>query len=66
MRGEHFTIAKGKYKVFQGDNSTGEPMDEMTEQQLRAWLLTRGVSETQVNYYVEQTDDAESITITLP
>jgi hypothetical protein len=26
MSGEHFTIVKGKYKVFQGDNSTGEPI----------------------------------------
>ncbi|HEU0048290.1 MAG TPA: hypothetical protein VFQ43_11875 [Nitrososphaera sp.] len=44
MSGEHFTIAKN-YKVFNGDNSTGEPMDEMTEQQLYAWLRSRGFSE---------------------
>jgi hypothetical protein len=41
-------------------------MDEMTEQQLYAWLLNRGCPEKQVDYIIHQTDDAESTTITLP
>jgi hypothetical protein len=41
-------------------------MDEMTEQDVRGWLLSRGFSELQVHRMIEHADDAQSITITLP
>ena len=41
MSGESYTIVKGFYKVFMGD-ATGDPMDEMSEDQLNAWLRARG------------------------
>jgi hypothetical protein len=66
MTGEKFTIVKCKYRVFEGDTAIGEPMDEMTEQHLRGWLLSRGFSELETNRMIEHTDDAQSITITLP
>jgi acyl carrier protein len=52
--------------VFKGNTATGEPMDEMTEQDLRGWVLSRGFSELQTRRMIEHTDDAQSITITLP
>jgi len=66
MSGERFTIVKN-YRVFHGNNPTGEPMDEMTTgAQLCDWLRCRGFSEQQTTHIVEQTDNAEAITITLP
>jgi hypothetical protein len=65
MRGERFTIVKN-YRVFQTDNPTSEPIDDMTEVRLCAWLRSRGFSERQTTHIVEQTDNAEAITITLP
>jgi hypothetical protein len=53
-------------QVFQGDSATGEPMDEMTEDHLCAWLRSRGFSEKQTTQIVNQIDEAESTTITLP
>jgi hypothetical protein len=66
MSGEKFTIVKCKYRVFKGNTATGEPMNEMTEQDLRGWLLSCGFSELQTRRMIEHTDDAQSITITLP
>jgi len=65
MSGERFTIVKN-YRVFQTDNPTSKPMDDMTEARLCAWLRSRGFSEQQTTNIVEQTDSAEAITITLP
>ena len=65
MSGERFTIIKN-YRVFQTDNPISKPMDDMTEARLCAWLRSRGFSENQTMHIVEQTDNAEAITITLP
>jgi hypothetical protein len=65
MSGERFTIVKN-YKVFQADNPAGKSMDSMTEARVCAWLRGRGFSERQTMHIVEQTDNAEAITITLP
>ena len=65
MTGDKVTIVK-YYKVFQGDQTVGEPMDEPTEQHLYGWLRTRGFSEPQARHIIEQADDAESVIITLP
>jgi hypothetical protein len=65
MSGERFTIVKN-YRVFRPDNPTSKQMDDMTEARLCAWLRSRGFSEQQTTHIVEQTDNAEAITITLP
>ncbi len=65
MSGERFTIVK-TYRVFQADNPAGKPMDNMTEAHLCAWLRSHGFSEQRTTHIVEQTDNAEAITITLP
>ncbi len=40
MKGDHYTIVKG-YKVYKGD-PVGEPIAELTEPQLYAWLRETG------------------------
>jgi hypothetical protein len=50
-----YTITKG-YKVFEGSNTKGEPMDEPNEDQLFAWLQSRGVSEKAATRLIERVD----------
>jgi len=59
-----FTITKS-YKVFRGD-SVGEPMDEQSEDQLYAWLRTRGYSEAQAAELIKQIDEKNEIQIDVP
>jgi len=65
MRGDKYTVVKG-YKVFQGSDSSGEPMDEPSEQQLYGWLCSRGFTEELSGKIIERIDNDGSVTITLP
>jgi len=61
---ETFTITK-TYRIFQGQ-PVGEPMDEMSEDQLYGWLGSRGCSEEEASALVEELGSENSIQIDFP
>ena len=65
MKGDKYTIVKG-YKVFEGLEAIGEPMDEPNEQHLYAWLCSRGYTEEQADKIIETVDSDGLSRISLP
>jgi hypothetical protein len=66
MKGDKYVIVKA-YKIFRGDSTTGEPMDEQSEQLLFSWLRTGGgFAEAEARKIVEDVDHLGELKITLP
>ena len=59
MNEAKYTIIK-RYKIFVGDSATGEPMEEQTQEQLHAWLRSRGYSEQDALIAIAAVDAAGS------
>jgi hypothetical protein len=60
-----YTIIRG-YKVFEGPEAKGEPMDEPSEVQLLGWLTSRRYSVEEADAIIKHVDEHGSMTLPVP